>query len=197
MEDWLGITMYVAIIAALVWFFYIRNKEMENKNGSKPKTANTSHGIGGFYPITSPPPTRTLLLSVLRKLDMDYEFDEDKDLFITYHGEHFQILARDDVQSIQIRDIWWYAAPLDDIENLSIVHRAINDCNMYGNDVLVYSINKEDNTINLHTLRSVLWIPEIPNIEDYFIEVLNHMLHTHHSFFCAMEEIRREQHITT
>ena len=197
MEDWLGITMYVAIIAALVWFFYSRNKKMVDKNGSKPKSAKTSHGLGDFDPITSPPPARALLFSVLRKLDLDYEFDEDKDIFITYHGEHFQILASDDVQYIQIRDLWWYVAPLDDIENLSIAHRAINDCNLYATDVLVYSMNKEDNTINLHTIRSVLWIPEIPKIEEYFIEVLNHMLHTHHSFFRAMEEIRREQHITT
>lgn len=147
-------------------------------------------------PVAPAPTTRSLLFSALEKLNLDYELDEDGDINFKYQGENLQILADDGKKYILIRDLWWYSAPLDDIENLAILHRAVNECN-YENAfaIIAYTQDTRDNTINLHTFRTMLWIPEIPDTEQYFLSSLDHLLHMHQRFYGKMESIRREKHV--
>ena len=149
-------------------------------------------------PVTPVPTTRELLFSVLRRLNLDYELDADKNIHIKYQGENFQILADDGKKYVLVRDLWWYSAPLDDIDNLAILHRAVNECN-YENAlaIIAYTQDTKDNTINLHTFRTMLWIPEIPDTEQYFLASLDHLLYIHHKFYDKMESIRREKHVET
>ena len=146
-------------------------------------------------PIAPAPTTRSLLFSALDKLNLEYELEEDNDIHIKYQGEHLQILADDEKKYIIIRDLWWYSAPLDDIENLAILHRAVNECNLVDVlNVIAYYQDLEDNSVNLHTFRALYWIPEIPDVEQYFKTALDHILYMHHMFFEKMENIRREKH---
>ena len=209
--DALGWIIYGAIILAMLWYAYSHRNSDNSFQEIDPKQE---------YRLTRPMPqrkkqitdnmeskkgqtvesqtvtqtTRELLFDVLRKLNLDYKIDTDGDIQFTYHGEHFLIIAQDDAQYIQIRDLWWYEAPLEDIENLSILHRAVNLSNVNASNVFMYSNRKEDNTFNLHTLRSVLWIPEIPGLETYLIDILGDMLHAQRCFYQTLEDIRREEH---
>ena len=147
-------------------------------------------------PVTPVPTTRELLFSVLRKLNFDYKLDEDGVIFFQYQGENLQILASDDRKYILIRDLWWYSAPLDDIENLAILHQTVNECNFENaSSILAYTQDVDENTINIHTFRTMFWIPEIPEIEVYFRATLDGVLHMHHRFYDKMESIRREKHV--
>lgn len=197
MEDWFGILLYAVIIAAMVWYGIWNNKREKGKKDGMPARVKSSTVIDDFEPSYSSPTTRTLLLLVLRRLNLEYQVDQDKDILFTYQGEHFLVTAQDDCKYIEIRDLWWYDAPLDDIENLSYVHKAVNECNIAGSVTVVYSYKTDDNTINLHTLNTVLWIPEIPEIESYFTCALDHTLRSHQRFFQIMEGIRREQYANT
>lgn len=147
-------------------------------------------------PVAPVPTTRSLLFSTLDKLNLNYELDDDGDINFKYHGESIQILADDDKKYIVIRDLWWYSAPLDDIDNLAILHRAVNECNIADVlNVITYSQDMNDHTINLHTFRGLHWIPEIPDVEQYFKTALDHILYMHHLFYEKMENIRREKYV--
>ena len=188
---WIG---FVGALASLIWYLVYHssnNGSTNTKQVCNPKTEDLD-------PVTSAPPTRALLLFVLRKLNFDYELDKDGDILLKYQGEYLQILASDDRKYILIQDLWWYSAPLDDIENLSILHRAVNECNFENaTNIIAYTQDVDENTINVHTFRNLFLIPEIPEIEVYFKAALDAVLHMHHRFYSKMESIRREKHVET
>lgn len=140
--------------------------------------------------------TRTSLMVALRKLNAQFEFDNDQHFKVTYQGEYFRIIAENDSFWIHIQDCWWYEAPLDDIDNLALLHRAVNECNIRDANKMVYTYNKVEKEVWLHTLRHLLWIPQIPEPAQYLQSTFNSMLRSHQLFFGVMEEIRREEHST-
>lgn len=216
MDHFNWIPIAVAGLSALIWYLYSRG----DKSYKVPYLNETS--FNPVFRITKPMPqrkkqitdnmemnkeqvveqktaaqaTRDHLFSVLRKLNLDYKLNEDGDIIFQYQGENLQILASDDRKYILIRDLWWYSAPLDDIENLAILHRAVNECNFENaSSILAYTQDTDENTINIHTFRTMFWIPEIPEIEVYFRATLDGVLHMHHRFYDKMESIRREKHV--
>ena len=108
-----------------------------------------------------------------------------------YQGEHFRIFATNEHRFMDIQDIAWYDAPLHDINNLSLMRRAINDCNMSGQSTIVYSINEKDELITLHTVIEAYWSAEIPYVDEYLASLLNRLLQSHQRFFARMEVLRQ------
>lgn len=138
--------------------------------------------------------TRTLLMVALRKLNLQYEFDDDQNFLVTYQGEQFRIIAENDKPWIQVQDCWWYGESLDDIDNLALLHRAVNECNIRAANKMVYTYNKEEHEVGIHTLRDLLWLPQIPDSDQYLQAAFDTMLRSHHYFFRMMEELRKEEY---
>lgn len=138
--------------------------------------------------------TRTLLMVALRKLNLQYEFDDDQNFLVTYQGEQFRIIAENDKPWIQVQDCWWYGESLDDIDNLALLHRAVNECNIRDANKMVYTYNKEEHEVGIHTLRDLLWLPQIPDSDQYLQAAFDTMLRSHHYFFRMMEELRKEEY---
>lgn len=138
--------------------------------------------------------TRTSLMVALRKLNLQYEFDEGQNLIATYQGERFRIIADNESIWIQIQDCWWYRESLDDIDNLALLHRAVNECNIRDANKMVYTYNKEEHEVGIHTLRDLLWLPQIPDSDQYLQAAFDTMLRSHHYFFRMMEELRKEEY---
>lgn len=187
---WIGI---VGALASLIWYLVYHH----SSNSSSTKIRSVCNPKSeDLEPITSTPPTRALLLFVLRKLNFDYELDQDGDILLKYQGEYLQMLASDNRKYILIQDLWWHSAPLDDIENLSILHRAVNECNFENaTNIIAYTQDVDENTINIYTFRNLFLIPEIPEIEVYFKATLEAVLLMHQRFYNKMESIRREKHV--
>lgn len=162
------------------------------KNRKKTKQIKTTEEDMEQVRITLPDTTtRTSLMVALRKLNLQYDFDEGQNFLVTYQGEHFRILADNDKIWIQVQDLWWYEASLDDIDNLALLHRAVNECNMRDANKMVYTYNQEEHEVEIHTLRDLLWLPQIPNSEQYLQTTFDTMLRSHHFFFRMMEDLRR------
>ena len=189
------------VLAAIIWLMVrggkLMNKRriciktrkhMKEENNKEVEAATTAVG-GGASELS----TRTFLQVVLRKLNLSYEFDEDQNFIVGYHGETFRIIAKDDLVYLYIQDLAWYDAPLDDIDNLSILYKAVNECNMRETVRLVYTYDKAENELHLHTLYDILWMCQIPDAESYLRVSLDNMLRSHQLFFKMMEELRREE----
>lgn len=137
--------------------------------------------------------TRTSLMVALRKLNLNFELDEDSNILVTYQGEHFRIIANAEFVVIQIQDCFWYDAPLDELNNLALLHRAVNECNICDTNKFVYTYDKAENQVWVHTLHDILWIPQIPDSEQYLQATFDSMLRSHQLFFRQMEQLRREE----
>lgn len=138
--------------------------------------------------------TRSLMINVLDSLNLSFDQgDSDDDIYIQYQGEWFRILfLPQETHCVDIQDNCWYSALLNDIENLSIIHKAINRYNRFGNYRMCYSYDKDTNEVAVHTLHEALWIPQIPELGKYLLSIFNGILRSHHEFFKNMEDFRRE-----
>ena len=82
---------------------------------------------------------------------------------------------------------------MDDIDNLALLHRAVNECNIRDVNKIVYTYNKVEREIGLHVLRDILWLPQIPDSEQYLQTTFDTMLRSHQIFFRMMESLRKEE----
>lgn len=149
--------------------------------------------------LANPAPRRMssteLLKHALLKLNCNCDKGEaDGEFHTSYQGEHFRIFVADDYRFIDIQDISWYDAPLHDINNLSLMRRAINDCNMSGQFTIVYSIYEDEDQIVLHSLKEAYWSAEIQLVDQYLAALFNRLLQSHQRFFARMETLRQQDY---
>lgn len=196
----------VFVLLGIIWLIFwgsdsigkllIRIKTKKNMKKEQMKTDNTEEVEDVEIPVgnnTSGVSTRTLLQLALHSLNLQYEFDSEQNFIVRYQGETFRIIAENEDVYLQIQDLRWYDAPLDDIDNLSLVYRAVNACNMRNTVRLVYTYNRPENELYLHSLYDILWMSQIPDIDALLAASFEKMLRAHHLFFHVMEEIRREE----
>lgn len=136
-----------------------------------------------------------MLIRVLNKLSIQYKIDDDRTtVTLRYDGETLLVNNLDNDPNITIIDPWWYEAPADDIDNLSMLIKAVNSCNYNKICTLVYTIDKESRTVGLHSIKTILWVEEIPYLKEYLCSSLSDVLYMRHIFYDKMEELRRKNY---
>ena len=120
--------------------------------------------------------------------------EESGQFHVSYQGEHFTIYYSEDSPFINIYDLAWYSAELFDIDNLSVVKQAVNACNQQNLATVLYTIDKEENCINVHTRQSTIFGSFIPEIEEYLRSRFEDSFRQHHNFYRQIEEKRKEQY---
>lgn len=192
-----GLFVLLAIIWLICWgsdsIGKLLKRVKTKKNMKTDKTKDVEDVATPVNNSTSELPTRTLLQVALHRLNLQYEFDAEQNFIVRYQGETFRIIAENEDVYLQIQDLRWYDAPLDDIDNLALLHRAVNECNIRDVNKIVYTYNKEEREIGLHVLREILWLPQIPGSDQYLQTTFDTMLRSHHFFFRMMENLRREE----
>ncbi len=128
--------------------------------------------------------TRALVLRTLKNIGCQKIEEEDRISF-SFQNENFIIEAADECQFINVLDPWWYVSPIDDIENLSRIRKAVNQINLLHHYTVVYSFNEEEKIIGVHTKRNMLFNAQITGLEDYMIATLN-------NFFTIQRDVLAE-----
>ena len=118
-----------------------------------------------------------LVLTTLRRIGCEPETEERNGLnyaYFTFQGEKYTIESNDTCKFITIYDTWWHSISIySDVEEIANLHKTINLVNQYVNCTLLYTTNKDIEEIGVHSRRTILFIKEIPEIENYLICVLN------------------------
>lgn len=118
-----------------------------------------------------------LVQSTLRKIGCEPEMETNENtthIFFTYQGERFTIECNDSCKFIVIYDTWWHElSTYSDVEEIADLHKTINLANQYSSCTVVYSVNNEVEQIGVHTRRTILFVPQIPDIDHYLISVLS------------------------
>lgn len=202
----MGAIISITITIILTYYFYNKsrqdkmNEEMDrivNSPSSIVRTGITSESQTNMDEIQNIS-TRDLCVNVLRKLNCDVQFDEEDSyrMSFTYQGETFQIDTWKDGLMILIWDTWWGSVDLDDLDDVSRIRKAINTININSSLTLVYSIDQENQRFAIHTKRQCLFIPQIPNIENYLSAMLSGFFEVQRSFKEELDKLRKEDEIT-
>ena len=153
----------------------------ERKQENNDTTMETSKG------------TRDLFLETLTKIGCQYEFAEeegDDRIFFAYQGEHFFVNATNEGWYIHIYDTHWGHVKLYDIEEFARLKKAINGSNLSNSVMTVYTIDEAGNSVDVHCKSTILFVPQIPHIEDYLRLELNEFFRAHRYVGNEMERLR-------
>lgn len=142
-----------------------------------------------------------LVLCTLRKIGCEPKTETHEritSVCFTYQGEQFIIECNDSSQFINIYDTWWYGISIySDVEEIANLHRTINLVNQYTSCTLLYTTNQEIEQIGVHSRRNLLFIKEIPDIDQYLICVLNDFFKSQRLVATELEKckVREEQNV--
>lgn len=181
-------TIISTIVIIACTYFFTRRKvkpiEQETDSGTQPEA---SADILQEEKQEEPPHTKDLCIELLKQLNCEVFVSEEEEnrLDFKYQGEHFIIDATNESFFINIWDPGWYVVPLDDLEQMSNVRKAVNTINNYSGTTIVYYIEEEGQKFVLHSKRQCILTKDIPQVKEYLKALLG-------DFFTAQNKLREE-----
>ena len=119
--------------------------------------------------------------------------DDHKAIRFMYQGESILLIASNKSSWVKLYDRFWYSVPLDDIDKVAFLRKAINQVNSdYSGVKLVYSFY-ENKEMYVHTELSFTLLREMPHYKDYIIGMLRLLLASHSMLNETMEELKKEE----
>lgn len=181
-------TIISTIVIIACTYFFTRRKvkpiEQETDSGTQPEA---SADILQEEKQEEPPHTKDLCIELLKKLNCEVFVSEEEEnrLDFKYQGEHFIIDATNESFFINIWDPGWYVVPLDDLEQMSNVRKAVNTINNYSGTTIVYYIEEEGQKFILHSKRQCILPKDLPHVKEYLRALLD-------DFFAVQKWLSKE-----
>lgn len=163
------------------------NEQAQEEKGNimEPKSINMNIG------------TRDLFLQTLVRIGCQYEIvgdDADKgDISFGYQGENFIARTSNNFRYLHLYDTYWGRIDMYDIDEFSRLRKAVNESNLNNSVTAVYTIDKESSTVNVHSKSVILFIPQIPDIENYLRLELNEFFRVHNAMNSEMNKLRETE----
>lgn len=181
-------TIISTIVIIACTYFFTRRKakpiEQETDVSTQPEA---SADIQQEEKQEEPPHTKDLCIELLKQLNCEVFVSEEEEnrLDFKYQGEHFIIDATNESFFINIWDPGWYVVPLDDLEQMSNVRKAVNTINNYSGTTIVYYIEEEGQKFILHSKRQCILPKDLPHVKEYLRALLD-------DFFAVQNKLREE-----
>lgn len=183
----------LGVIGAYTLFCYFKGREKEMED--------TTEEIESV-PIVNEKnlngcPTRELLMHTLRRIGCEplVEGDEGAICF-DYQGERFLVESSNECLFINLYDTWWYRISMDaDIEEFANMQKAVNLINGWASCTALYTINQEERIIGLHLKKNMLFVSQIPELEQYLKSTFEDFFKTQRALITEMEKnkVRQKQ----
>ena len=181
-------TIISTIVIVACTYFFTRRKvkpiEQETDGSTQPEA---SADIQQEEKQEEPPHTKDLCIELLTQLNCEVFVSEEEEnrLDFKYQGEHFIIDATNESFFINIWDPGWYVVPLDDLEQMSNVRKAVNTINNYSGTTIVYYIEEEGQKFILHSKRQCILPKDLPHVKEYLRALLD-------DFFAVQKWLSKE-----
>ena len=176
----------IVIIACTYFFTRRKAKHIEQETDGSTQS-EASADIQQEEKQEEPPHTKDLCIELLKQLNCEVFVSEEEEnrLDFKYQGEHFIIDATNESFFINIWDPGWYVVPLDDLEQMSNVRKAVNTINNYSGTTIVYYIEEEGQKFILHSKRQCILPKDLPHVKEYLRALLD-------DFFAVQKWLSKE-----
>ena len=139
--------------------------------------------------------TRDLFLETLTKIGCQYELaEEGDDINFGYQGEYFVVRTSNENRYIQIYDTHWGHVELYDVDEFTRLKKVINESNINNSVTTVYTVDEAGNNVDVHSKSTILFIPTIPEIDDYLKLELNEFFRVHQYVKLEMAKLRDKEY---
>lgn len=175
----------------------VKEQPMQEKEASAAPAESSPSPVeatpGPTAPAHAQPNSRQLFVDTLLKIGCQYEIDDDGRILFAYQGERFVVGASNDHAYVSIWDYCWKSVELDDIDEIARLRKCINEANLNCTVKTVFTIDNEGNTMDVHCHAVILFIPEIPNIDDYMRLELNEFFRAHQTVDTELIKLREKE----
>jgi len=166
------------------------------------KVANEAvNGQGGERPAAAPgatadpkPMARQVFIDTLVKIGCQYEIGDDGRILFAYQGERFVAGATNEHAYVFIWDYCWSSVDLHDIDEVARLRKSINKANIDCSIKTVFTIDNENNSMDVHCQSVLLFIPQIPDLCGYLRLELNEFFRAHQAVGQEMSKLRDKEH---
>lgn len=133
--------------------------------------------------METPKGTKDLFLETLTKIGCQYKLGEDEDdkdsIYFAFQGENFVARIYDNGKFVHIWDTYWLQVELCDIDEFSRLRKAINTSNLNCTITTIFTIDEAAKHVDVHCKTTTVFIPEMPEIEDYLCIILGGFFEAH------------------
>ena len=137
---------------------------------------------------------RDCFLETLKKLGCQYEIDKEDDrIQFAFQGENFVAEATNEGCYVHLWDTFWGQVELCDIDEFTRLRKAINTSNINCTTTTVYSINEAGSSVDVHSKKSILFLPQIPQVENYLRSELGDFFRAHQIVGYEMAKMRENE----
>ena len=187
MDNLVWIQILVVVVCGTIGYLSGRKGQREETSGQfVPKRDSVGYDAKG---------ENSLPVRIIGDMGIQYELLDDGRCIFTYQGEHLYIdYASKDPRFFRIVDIRWFGVPADDIDKVCLVQKVINICNAAATCKYVYNIDKEDNCLDVSSMRDMFLPSDMTEAKEYMRITLDVLLHSHQTFYEHMEKTRQEEY---
>ena len=135
-------------------------------------------------------PLEKRFVDTLHQMGCKIENQKDGNIFFQYQGEWFIVYTMADSFWAAIKDPSWYRVPLDDIDEMALVRKTINEQNWNDTIKYVYWMDEEKKEMYVETLFQFLAMPEIKQFDEYLKLVFRMFFIAKHDFKARLDSNR-------
>lgn len=204
------LALAILAVAAFVYYIKIKSGSAMNDGKTTKKAADAlqtdsqpatpaAKFEGGSTPTSTSEKaprqlrTRDLFLQTLTAIGCQYEIDEHDRVCFAYQGEHFVAETDNDHAYVGIYDFAWGSVKLSDIDEISRLRRAINEANWQNSVTTIFSINDEDNEMVVHCKTTIVFVPQLHDLQGYLRLELSEFFRAHNLVGNEMAKLRAKE----
>lgn len=139
--------------------------------------------------------TIDLFTDTLKQIGCQYQLDEDEEnrIIFDYQGEHFFADLTNDSVYVHIYDTHWGHVELYDIDEVSRLRKAINTSNLRTSVTTIYTIDKDGNTMDVHTKTVIPLMSAMQGLDMYLRIELQEFFNAHQVVGTEMHKLREQE----
>ena len=136
--------------------------------------------------------TRQLALNTIENIGSEPKYTEEGRIQFEYQGVVFLMEAVNDCMFVNLIWPWCHSFSKFDIDEFARVRQVVNDINMRGLVSVFFSITDSDD-VAIHIKKNFLFVPQIPNLEEYLRLMLDSFFRTARTLDLEIEKCRLQE----
>ena len=136
--------------------------------------------------------TRQLALDTIEHIGSDPKYTEEGRIQFEYQGVIFLMEAINDCMFVNLIWPWCHSFSKFDIDEFARVRQVVNDINARGTASVFYGITESDD-VAIHIKKHFLFVPQIPDLEEYLKIMLDCFFRTARTLDVEIEKCRLQE----
>ena len=182
----------IGVLVILALYYYYRYRQEEDNNTEIYQENNQVDNYENRSSMEETISTRQLALNTIESIGSEPQYTEDGRIQFEYQSVIFLMEATNECLFVNLIWPWCHSFSKFDIDEFARVRQVVNKVNLQETVSVVYTISDSDD-VALHIKKNFLFVPQIPQIENYLKLILNGFFRTARTLELEIEKCRLQE----